>query len=448
MPSAVTELVQRADALLRGGHASGVPYLLRGVNFAKLAREERLPLAQICRRAGLFTLGLRALTPVLADRDARDLEKAEYAALLMKIGSIEEAIGRLGDVRDPRGRLYLGFCHLNRWDFAAAVPTLEAYLDDRPAPYDALIAKVNLASALIALDRHQSAADLVSEGLEIARTERYGRLLANLLEMRAQIALAAGDLAAAERDLALALDLIGRQKTNDQLYLLKWRAVIEARRDGETAALDEFRDLAKSRGEFESVREAEYQKLKIVYDEHLAQSLHFGTPWPWFRERLAREVPQFRARPTYQLGAGSELHLGRGLIDRLVATLAQDFYAPWSLGRLFARLYPGEHYHYLHSPNRVHQLIYRARAAGLTIEEIDGRFRLILEQRSLTLGARPLSRLERVRADHGDVFSAADARETLELSEPTVRRLLGEALETHEIERTRAGRAVRYKFVA
>ena len=63
-------LIQRCDAEIRAGHPQYVSRHLSSLNAARAPKEFRLPLANICRRAGLFTLGLRLLSRTVMSRSS------------------------------------------------------------------------------------------------------------------------------------------------------------------------------------------------------------------------------------------------------------------------------------------------------------------------------------------------------------------------------------------
>jgi hypothetical protein len=216
-------------------------------------------------------------------------------------------------------------------------------------------------------------------------------LQANLYELRAQISLEAGLETPGHADLERAFAILGGGATNDQLYLMKWLAVIESRKLGSIKPLLEFQKLARERHDWESAREADLQILKLEYDQERHAYLLFGSPWEEFRKRVADRLPAL-ARSEYLWGGGADCDLDISLetecppkIQALLSTLLSDFYAPLRLGAIFSAIFPDEKYHVLHSPNRVHQLLWRTRTwlkeknLPLSISEESGRFALVAE---------------------------------------------------------------------
>jgi hypothetical protein len=151
----VQSLIADCDALLKQGKIAGVAAKLQTLSPASVEREDRLALANVCRRAGLFSLGLKLLTPIMhPDRMNPMLppsapETAEYAVLLMKIGSVSEALSLLQPLGTQQSLLYTGYCHMNQWEYSQAADFLLRYLQNPESPYQGMLAKVNLCAALV-----------------------------------------------------------------------------------------------------------------------------------------------------------------------------------------------------------------------------------------------------------------------------------------------------------
>ncbi|NJL26043.1 MAG: hypothetical protein HC902_13335 [Calothrix sp. SM1_5_4] len=119
-------LIDIYELHLRQGRADLVVRSLQGRGFGRIPRQWILPLANIARRTGLSSLGLRLLSPVVMPKTGQTAtgpEIAEYAVLLQKIGAIEESSRMLALIdreRVPESSLYRAFYHFHRWDPAAA----------------------------------------------------------------------------------------------------------------------------------------------------------------------------------------------------------------------------------------------------------------------------------------------------------------------------------------
>ncbi|MGE3680676.1 MAG: tetratricopeptide repeat protein [Bdellovibrionales bacterium] len=473
------ELIAECEHFLRSGQISSVASRLRGINLPRVPRAFRLPLANVCRRAGLFTSGLRLLTPLVHPdrRSARapitTEELSEYAVLLMKIGSLNEAIDLLQGVElkdEPRSLLYLGFCHMNQWEYARASELLKRYLDVAEDPYLAMIAEVNLAASLMYSAQTDEALVRLEKAIEEVEKAGYLRLLANLLELRAQLSLIANRDSHCASDIDRAVQILRSQSTNDQLYLLKWQAVLQSRHTQCISPLLEFQVTARKRQDWESVREADFQILKLTFEDHRYSHLYFGSPWPEFRRRLESHFGKV-ASDAYtwggRRGGDIDLDLTTGLsrntgetcppkILHMLRSLLSDFYAPLRPGTLFSQVFPGERFHVLHSPNRIHQLLWRTRTwlksqgIAATIDEDGGRF-LVRATGPVGIQMEPSlpgdgAALCLLRRTFDTEFSSRQAQLTLNASEAKVRRLIQKGLEQGEVEKLRSGRNITYRF--
>jgi len=477
------KLLEEAEKFVRQGQGGRAIELLAKIPPAKIPRIYKLPLADICRRSGALHLGLRILDfvvdPDSTEEKAKSKEIAGYAVLLQKIGSLSEAL-KLLKTADPEEApevfLYRAFCHFNRWDYEAALPLLKSYRELITSPYAKLIASVNIASALVSTGRWSEALHQLNENLENCESLGAHRLAGNSLEMRAQYHLQQGNLDGAALDLKTARQKIGDEKTSDQLFILKWEAVVCAHREKSTAALLEFRREAVARQHWESVRDTDFHILKIAFDENLFDRLYFGTPFEAYRARLGRElryVPQ-KQKVNFGSSGGTSFDLQSGKsnpaglvtsgdkIHKVLEILWSDFYQPAKLGTLFAALFPDEHFNAWSSPNRVHQLLRRTRRKleeggfPVTITENDGTYQIAAEanfelivSREHQAVSRDEAHIAKLRVAMGTSnFSVSDAQETLQVSKATAQRLLRRGVDSGVLGMAGNGPATKYYLAA
>jgi tetratricopeptide (TPR) repeat protein len=463
---AYQKLHDDCDAFLKAGQIGKAVHALHGLNSAKVPRALRLPLARICRRCGLVAEGLRLLMPVVrSERGSEGTpgEQAEYAILLVRNGAVREAQTLLARNPAPESSLFRAFAHFAQWEYEAAIPHLQNYLTQPVGDYQALVGRVNLGAALVATDRADEGLVLLCENIDIALRGGHGRLAGNCLELRSQIHLKRGDFAAALADLREAELKLGG---NDLFFVRKWRAVAEAMDTRSPQPLRAIRAEALERREWENLRDIDSQTLRLGFDQKLFDHLYFGTPFAAFRANLCTE---FNARPSageYILGEGPrrlDLYSDPKMKtpQKLVEILLRDFYRPFSLGNLFAELFPGEYFDIFTSPDRVHQVLRRARAwisgekLDLSVAHEGGRFRAV-PGAGLTIvlprertGLDPVERrLRDLRSALGasPYFSASEAERHLDLSRPALNRLLSRGVESGQLRRFGATRAIRYYF--
>jgi tetratricopeptide (TPR) repeat protein len=457
-------VIQRYEDMIRAGRLQAVAQELERLNSAQVAQTERLPLAAICRRAGLIPTGLRLLKPlVFPDRkvfraDASAAEIAEYAALILRAGAVEQALWMLARVDTsaaPEARLYRAFCLFRTWDYEAAVPELEAYLKSGVSDYQALVGKVNLAASLTAMSRLPEAEALLAELAATTRAGKHFRLGANVYELRAQVQIQRGRFALARRDLERAARALGANSPRDIFFVNKWTAVIEGLKDGNETALTDFRAHALATRNWESVREADRYLLQVRFDEERFHHLLFGTPYAGYRRWLCDEFGREAAASEYVLRSPGPLSIDASALPRAAQILVRDFYRPAAVGSMFGELFPGEYFDVDSSPHRVHQAIHRARhglrGTGFSIEQSGGAYHFRAEGNLHVRLEKPptatdtLANLSQAR---GYGITRRQACAHLGISESRFKRLMNAALKAGRFTRHGRGAAVRYKKVA
>jgi tetratricopeptide (TPR) repeat protein len=486
--SHIESLIQACEADLRAGQPARVGRRLKGLAASKVEREWRLPLANICRRASLYSLGMTLLARIVhparetRGREASAAERAEYAVLLLRSGALNEARLRLEKVDPalvPESLLYRAFCHFSLWEFHESVAHLERYLRAPLSDYARLVGRVNLAYALVESDQHAAALSLLTENIEQARREKHRRLESNSHSLRAQLHIRTGQFAAARADLDRAHALLASGATNDSLFINKWNLIAHGLEEKNLAPLNELRDQARRHRDWEALREADFFSLKVRFEPELFAHLLCGTPFASYRTRMVRELGVTAEAPsTYLLGPSGQpvLDLMEGTIDgratlkagrkchQLLEVLLRDFYRPVNMGGLFSALFAGEHFDIFTSPDRVYQIIRRTRRwlknerEPAHIVETNGFYHLELGPH-LTVRV-PYGR-ESVESMHlhfqklqsafaPDVgFSAKSACARLQLSRRTVQRLLTWGLEQGRVEKPKGKKPFTiYKIVS
>jgi hypothetical protein len=473
----VKTLIQTCDLELRQGRAGAGLRALKTVNLAAVAREDRLPLAGIFRRANLFTSGLKLLTPLIFSErnkwksEATPDERAEYAALLSKNGNNSEALSVLRKLRVADAPLYRAFCHMANWDYDSARAELEEYLRAQPLGYAAAIARVNLAACLVGSADWERAGARLAGNIAEAEDNGFRRLLANNLELRAQMHLRQRRWRDAGEDLNRASATLAADGTSDSLFISKWKAILRGLEQRSEEPILAFRQAAVERGHWESARDADRFLLMVRFEEKRFRHLLFGTPFASFREQLCGELERYPEEKTYRYGSesGPALDLLTGEFSpasplqvkpnhlRLLRVLAADFYRPVKLGALFSKLFPGDHFDVYSSPNRVHQMFWRARGwlgthrLPLNLTELSGDYRLTVDSGFALLvplnwrdeGAPWLEKIRRHFA--GREFTAAEACSVLSISRSGFLRRSQEAVARGELAKRFQGPAVKYR---
>jgi len=397
-------LIQACEEHLRTGRDLQVRRLLHPLNLARVGRDWRLPLANICRRSSLITPGLRLLTPVVHStrkseaEPARPPELAEYAILLQRAGAVQEALQILNrlDIRtQPIVLLYKAFCHFNLWQYGSTLDLLKMYSETVEDPYQKFIGKVNLAAAFVALNQWREAESLLWENIETATANGYGRLLGNSHELLSQVYLLTSRVEEAEASIQMAESVFEAPNTLDRLLVEKCRALREGLRSRSRAPLRKLAEQARAWPHPETAREADLFGLLVEYDEETHRRLLFGTPFPDYRTRAQQLLERSLPTEFYVYGSASGataqkvLDVMSGKVEgslvlspgsqthQLLEILLRDFYRPSRIGTLFGELFTGEYFDIFSSPGRVRQALRRARQwireSGVGLEVVESR---------------------------------------------------------------------------
>ncbi len=475
------ELLVNCDALIKAGKISAVAEKIRALNFSQVPRKYRQLLGKICRRSGLIEMGLRLLHPIIRNEKplelpASPLEICEYAVLLSRNGSLQEALVLLNSV-DPRiapdAHLYQGFCHVSQWNYAEASIQFEKFLASPADSYSKLIARVNLVAASIANGQLELADHLLNETMSMAKENHALRLMGNCFELRAQIAFFRGEFPKARSELARALEVLAQTGSYDQLLIQKWQTTMLAIETKDLDPLQKFAAEALQRKHWESLRDVDFYRLKIKYERTVFDHLNFGTPSTFYCRRVQMEFAQSPSE-FYVFGIESDriLDLQTGQspgadeisgkkVHQMIAALLRDFYAPCNIGTLFAELYPHEYFNIESSPVRVRQILRRTRrwlegnAIPAVIEESNGSYKFVITGR---FGVRiPFQRegtdcmvsawqkiLKAFQTE--PQFTAEQACESLQISRTSFHRLSVWAVENNLLLKVGRNRATAYKI--
>ena len=477
---------EECQELLRLGQGAQVVSRLSALNIAKIPDSERQAFATLSRRANLFSVGLKIMLPLI--RDARGFrpvrEKpaawAEYAFILHKVGSTPEALGILRQIDAsmvPDAYLFRAFCSFNQWDYESVPEVLKAYVGHTSVTgYQKLVGQVNLASALIVLKKEEEAEALLGRILEECRTGGHTRLFGNAHELSAQLELSRKRYDAARKHLEEASKILASDSTSDRLFVEKWKSVIPALERGDTTHLASARKLALEQGHWETVRELDNVLARATKDETLVRKLYFGTPYEGYRKLLLENYGEAvelgesfdlgTKGPVYEVSTGrldDERALNPGkTTQRIVALLSGDLYRPLRIGAIFSSMFPDEHFDVHSTPNRIYQLIFRARSEmkaarlPLAIEETESLFHLkgtrphVLR---LSSGDAPKSReevhlIEVSKLFERREFSTRDLRDEMGLAESTAKRVLRAGVKLNRLRVIGTGRDTRYACVA
>lgn len=482
------ETRKKWDLAIRAGQTAFVRSALRDVTRRRVPREDAAWLAQIAWRSGMPYLGLRLLARYVRPRsrnpeEAKPEEKAEYAACLIRVGAVGEALDILNEVspaRVPAVLLYRAFALVARWQYDDSIPVLKQYCASAGVPaYQKLVARVNLAAALVFRRESVKATVLLRDLLHEVSVRNLPLLTANTLELMSEHAILDRRFRDAEKGLQRADELLEGGGTIYAFLVTKWREIL-AFMTHQTRSLDSLRRLAKQNRHWETIRDCDRFTALRDRNEKVATHLYFGTPFEGYRRRLLSDFdrwfeppasylwtpgPRGADAPTVDLFSGDVSSAKEGFrrgqfTHRLLVILCGDFYRPARIPELHHILHPGEHYHPESSPLRFHQT---ARALRLAFEEM--RLPLSLDIRAGTVrlqadgpvkirilkdqpaGKPAAFEVEKLRDRWPDEsFSTQDAVEALAVPRRSVQRILQTATLSGALVRTGSKGYTRYRF--
>jgi hypothetical protein len=458
------DLLKRAEERIVAGQIRQAAEVLDKIKPTSVARNYLCRVAQLLRRVGSYDAALRLLMPIVRPKaklvnPASNAEKAEYAICLQRFGSLEEARDLLNEIPEdavPDALLYKAIFHFPNWEYAEAVPHLERLIAiTAKGSYLHQVGCLNLSAALVTAEKYQEAESVLSELRQA--TADAGRLLlfCNALEVSAQAAIFSGRFAMARDFLNSAESVLSGVKTFDRLWLIKWRAILNAIENKEPAFLAPAREEAKLKQHWETHRELDFISCKIRYDADLARKLYYGSAAPRYRERIARHI-EIPSSPhiyvlkdrEYRSEAEGAVHCMKDLTGQLSAgdlpnlvllNLLSDAYRGLRSGQIHSRLFPGDFFNPYTSLDRVHQVIKRVRTEaeeqikGLEIEHVDGVYSLDLTALKTPIEIPPafpeLSglnvKLQSLSLSlRSEVFDSKDVQKVFSLSRAAANRLI------------------------
>lgn len=471
--SSLRDLLESGDKAIREGRVPEARQMLGAINTAKVPRELRLIFANLCRRIGLNETGLKTLTPAMSESPSPQ-ERAEYALLLQRVGSIDESLRRLEELSGevvPESLLYRSFCHFNRWEYHLALPLLQNYVRGPIAPYQALVGRVNLAAALSATELYTDATELLTSLISETRAAGHRRLEGNCHEIQAQTHIMRNDLPQARASLELAADLLRGEGTFNENAVIKWRAVIEAIESRSIAPLVAFRDGVCHAQDFEAFRHIDLHILRVSFDKDLFHYHLFGSPWLGYREHAQRILGRIVQNQDFLHGSvgdqqinlitgevtGAEPLPFGGALHCTLDALTRDFYRPIPVAGLFSLLFAGEFFDPFSSPNRVHQAVFRLRkwientGLSLTIDLNNNSYKLrktgavalyVPYQRKKPDANAQL--LKAVRDHFSTGFSLKEGAEKMNVPPSALRAFCTWAIANGHLEKIGAGRTTLY----
>lgn len=390
------EWTRQLEEEIRAGHTHQVRKALMAPNINKAPRSYIIRLSNLARRVQFPALSLRLLRPyvhpvVKSRGEATPEERLEYAYALQRIGAKSESVRILEKLTRQNDRAYLAFAFhfMSDWDQSSALFCLENFLaSSQIQPYERSVGEVNRLACLVSLE-DERAEDLFTQLRKDLRAQNFSLLAANILEIMAQYWIRAGDFTQARGLLSEAKGVAHDIGGIYSLFIDKWSVIADALEARNPDGLERLRARALAASHWETLRDLDYFRSVLNPHDRWSSWVYFGTPYVGFRDKLEklRSFPEtaWVCRqpqgskfwdPWFANSAEAEIS------HRFVAFLARDFYRPARVGEIFSALFPDQHFDIDASPDRVYQIVRRARqwvqeeGLPLRIDEYAGSYRL------------------------------------------------------------------------
>ncbi len=483
------EKLEEIEELISAGQSARARKLLEGLRVSKIPRNRMSTVANLCRRVGLAELALKILKSVVRSSNSQVKAKANevvvYAQALSSIGGSEEAIRLLNNdyilQEEPKASLYLAFAYFAQWDYQTALVHLENFLNRiEKGTYIYYIGQVNCVAALVTLARYKEAKEFLEPLIQDLDSRKHTVLAGNCRELLAQVFFNQNKLEKASILLDQALELLGDQKYPDALFVKKWQALIDLKKDRTSKEarkkIEWIRNKAREIDHFETLRDVDYHTSLIDGDRELFNRVYFGSPFAAYRQKMKksskmpvdlsfrRNFSNLQAKKYIEINSlieGPEALFAKGsLYHRLLYQLSLDFYRPIRIPTLFSKLYSDEFFEPESSSQKMKMLISRLRKIiaplGLKIEEKSGKGYLLTADSKVGLIYRAIekkppssrlhSRFKEICEHFSDQdFSCEDVSQFFDVSPRTAVRWLNEYCEQGMMEKIGVKKGVRYQ---
>ena len=488
------QILSDCENLIKVGQVEFAQRTLKRVNPRNVPRKLLAKYAQQSRRAGLYYKGLsfvsdtaiKALQRSDVSINETDLhhERAEYGALLVRIGATSQAEKILNQVDynlAPEALFFKGFCKFATWENEGAAQCFKEFLALNQDPSRVSAGKLNLIAALVEstiVDTKVSNETemLVDDFIDHLKSIENKRLLANAYEIKAQLEIKKQQFDHANDSLYQARKYTRDGSPNSIHFIEKWSSISQALQFKNEKVLVNLKMKSQKLGFWETSRECDLYLNLIKFDESRFHHLYFGTPYPAYRKRiktlLETEV-QLRDQYRYGYKRGPLIDLRSFCKDnvpilksasqphQIIDHLLQDFYKPSPITDLFNTLFPDQYFDYRNSKNKIHKAIERTRVEILDsnlpieIEEHNSAYRLkIIGPLGILIHAeRKLVSADEVRIEllkqnfkDGKLFHAKEVTPILGLKKISALKLLNQQVAKGELLKIGVGPNTKYAW--
>lgn len=485
------------DEKIKSGQLNQVKRELDLISKQKnIARKYIIKIANLARRVGYQRLSVKLLEHIVRPNktqvyNATSEELIEYAISTMRLGSATEALNILLKIdrqKYPDVSLYISFCYFTRWNYKEAIPLLESYIKVQSlSAYQVIVGKINLASAYINSRDFKNAKKTLEDILKNADPEKNKLIIGNAHELYAEYYINQKKVSEASQHIANAYQILHKVHYRYEVYNKKWLAILKLISTRSQAAgikeLTQVRSLAYEKKLYEVIRECDFYESYFTNNKKILTKLYFGTPHPHFRERIKELLGKdedfdsfyvwnsleknVSLKSTFDVHNGVDLRTGKSiksgsLLHKLLQALCSDLYKPLSTQELFSIIFPTEHFNFVYSTRKIHDLVFRLRnwfsenQIPLSVNSTGrGEFRIqsignygikIAPFHQLTDSKDYfLSQLkQKIKSKY---FSCKDVIDIMGLSRASTKRYLNRSVKSQQLIAVGKGRSAKYSFI-
>ncbi len=475
----ITELdLEEIDGYIRTGNFQKAQAKLQKFSTNTVPIRLASKAANILVRAGMAQKSARILHPLIHSQSEKPEPQlmAEYALTLLELGAYVEGFKILESInfKDvPAANFYYSVALFSKFEHIKAIPYLESYLKvPQTKPYQRMVASANLVQAYILAKQFNTAESLLSDILSRAQKENQALLVANCLELKAQLLFEQKNFEQALEVLNTSKKTLMPNPSKYQLMIEYWEILCEISLQPKNKELwQRWRKLRLDsvRNDFWSlVRQCDFHSAVLEGNKDLFLKVYFGTPFRTYREKLIKSFPEKCEIPKSYLwnsapgdvpkgnilnisdsgGLAVKHELKKGhLTYRILQALASDFYIPFKTETIFNYVFPSEYFNPTSSYSKTKNGVRRAQVwlnknqIPIEIRSDAGAYRIFfLKPFYLQVQLQveeskkydTLSEIE-VLLDNGKGFSTAEISHKLKIPQRSVNRHLKTLLEQQKI---------------
>ncbi len=475
-------LLNQLEEKLKGGETKEVLSYLHEMNQTQILRKDRLPFAELARRAGAPELAIRFLIHVIYPKikpipgyEATADESVSYASSLRALGFLKEAqdiLNKFNPEKHPIVLLQKALLLFAEWRYAESIRFLKKFVHSKKiSDYQKTIGQVNLFSAYISAEDYVSASKLAGELLKVTKNKKYLLLYGNCLELMSQYCIFTEQYVLAQSYLDQAETALKDFSGIYLLYVKKWKLVLQLLTRQKSADFDlQFQQLienSQNKNYSEIVRDLLFFRALADQDDQRILQVLAGTPIASYHRRAALLLKKkffIPSQITFQQKQASDAlfdyksrhFLNKSLLRKLLWILSQDFYKPTSVGQIFSIIYPGECFNPETSVKRIDNLIFR-----LNCYFKKNNIFIVIRRRHYSYRMSGLDQMIIYRDLISDQklalklfknkyllkqFKRIDLEQILGISSASAKRLLHYALQVKKVRRLNTGPQSRYCF--